>query len=813
MYKAWLRVILLTLAMLSLDLTTSINGIKSIAYADDGTAGLMPGGGRASHEDCRTVVGFELVMAAVSAGFTIIFIALPMLASSEPVSVVTAISLLAGVITTLGALVAANVRFFACTHGYVLHPVLRWEATGKYKKCKQPEPLYPGDPSSPYVCKSKEYTDESSYRWPENKAPYSDYIEVCYRYPLMPFLMFQVDKLEKREYEFGLKGDFTQKEIQENKKDDIVKMKEWFGMPGTPPCATLRRGESATIHTVTFRASETGGRLCANAVGSAGITWVTPVEIGCHARSPAPPGPMCAQSVPVEYDDKGRPSKYDHTKCFSCYISSACYSNVSLAARASFPITSVLVQCIKESLNNLVTGKCNAMVVGPVGATQTSFLGLIQQRLKSTVLAVLVLSVALFGIKMMLGHAIQGPAEYFMLLIKFALVIYFALGNGVQVYYDQLIRLSVGLSDIVLSAGGNNQVCNYETADYIKTLGGVKRDYTYLAPWDRLDCRISFYLGNGFAVGAGAASAAAIVAAATVPVFGVLLLIIPAIFAGQILIAICVAYFIFMLLLVIIWVVHLFILSLIALTIVMIFAPVFVPMVLFQATKGFFDGWLKELMAFSIYPIILFAFLSLVFSVFDKLYFQDLRFTSHIESKDVGDGKMRLIESFIPDYEKCKTHPTILACVVANMKFTEGTLILGIKVTKTGDLGDTRAIWQGFGMMGLMAFLFYHFLGVVGSMAAELSGSFRADLSQHVSSPKQSAAKIEAGASKIAGGVGAGLGKIARAAGGKGGGKDGDEGGKERVSGADSGDKGGGDKGGDSGSRGDGGGDGGSKSS
>ncbi len=751
MFSKWLRIVLLTLVLIVVDNVNLMNQASNIAYAQSSAVPL--GAGKANHPSCESAGVIVLIMSGVTAALVTLYAGYALFLAPEPISTATGVAMITAAMGALTGIVVGSAEFFACTHGFIRHPVLRWENTGGYKTCRNPEQLYPGQDNTPMVCKSGEYVDTSDYEWPKNKASYSEYVEVCHRYALVPFPVFNIGGLDDREYEFGLYGDFTEEEIKDGKKDDIINMKEWVGWPDLD-CETIKVGQIANLNGISFKAYQNGGKICVDAVGLFGGEFFlfAPV-IGCQSAPPAPPAPMCEKSVAIEFDDRGRPTKYNNTACFNCYISGSCYSQISLAARAPFPITSVVVQCIRESLENLVTGECSA-ASGQSSSGRVGFLAVVQERLKSTVMVILVLSVALFGIKMILGHAIQGPAEYFILLLKFAFVVYFSIGNGMQIYYSELIRLSTGLADLVLSASGSAQVCNYDSNDYQRDLGNGLQDYSYLAPWDRLDCRISFYLGNGFAIGAGAASAAAVIAAATLPVFGVLLLVIPCILAGQLLIAICVAFYIFMLVLTIVWMVHLFVLSLIALTIISIFAPLFVPMVLFQATKGFFDGWLKQLMAYSIYPIILFAFLSLLFSVFDHMYFKNLEFRSQITNKEVKGGT-RTVESFIPEYEQCTSGTTILACLVANIKHGDAPLILGIKVTKAEIDPQTKDIWKDFGMMGLMAFLFYHFLGVIGGMAAELSGNFRADLSQRgVNDPKQMAAKLEASVMKVADVVG-----------------------------------------------------------
>ncbi|EAL57986.1 type IV secretion system protein VirB6, partial [Wolbachia endosymbiont of Drosophila ananassae] len=80
----------------------------------------------------------------------------------------------------------------------------------------------------------------------------------------------------------------------------------------------------------------------------------------------------------------------------------------------------MIVQCIKESLDNLVAGKG-----APNGE---SFISVAQKMLKNTVTAVLVLALILFSIKAMSG-GVQRPQEMYMLIIKFALVIYFTTGS------------------------------------------------------------------------------------------------------------------------------------------------------------------------------------------------------------------------------------------------------------------------------------------------------------------------------------------------------------------------------------------------
>jgi type IV secretion system protein VirB6 len=205
--------------------------------------------------------------------------------------------------------------------------------------------------------------------------------------------------------------------------------------------------------------------------------------------------------------------------------------------------------------------------------------------------------------------------------------------NTMSHYYGELTRLSNGLSEIVLKASSESKgICNYESGrDYEYMRHGKKISYSYLAPWDRLDCRILFYLGaplDGIAgkIGTGGVATLAVLLGAA-PVLLVAGSVIGITFAGgQILVALVAIFMAILLMMVILWMCYVFILSLVALSVIIILSPLFIPMVLFQYTKGYFDGWVKELITYSLYPVILFAFLSFMFIACDKICFKVLKF-------------------------------------------------------------------------------------------------------------------------------------------------------------------------------------------
>lgn len=777
----------------------------SNAYAEDKPPKMK--GGEASFPAC----GVEGIAVAIGllASAILVFIAA---VAGGPIAWGLAI-------IVLTATVIASLGLIACLWSFVRNPVLRDEE-GNYRYCEDLTPINPADPSSFKICRSMKFEtctvkstngkgrDDAGchYSWPRNKSPYGKHIEVCFRQPLGSICVSSCrDRLDDRETDLGKYKPFGNADVT-----PLIDMKAIVG--GALTCKTLKDGESANIGIYKYTARYKEDKLCAY-VSSAEIFTS---EVGCQIRNPSPPTPMCKDSVPRCNTADGTCSSssseiiyYDNSKCFNCYISPSCYGESGLFSHAQMSMTSMVVQCVKESLNNVLIGNCN------IGEKE-GFLVLAQKRLKDAVQAIILLSIILFGLKLMLG-SLQGAHEWGLFAVKVSLIIYFTIGDGMVTYYYRLLDLSVGLSDIVQKAGGNQTICNFDTSDYnylvlkkgqnfdnsaekacyasIMANGSISsgtdlslllnsypncnpsaidtgaflaklefKDFSYLAIWDRLDCRIMFYLGSPLS-SEGILSFGTVggVVAAAAPMLLILLIPLAFLFVGQILISIVTIAYIILMILVIIWITHLFILSLIALTIVILFSPIFIPMALFQVTKNFFDGWLKEVMSYSLYPVILFAFLSLMFSVFDQLYFEDLKFKK--VASDPSSSSRRIYTFALDPSDQCKTTnaqgenrgETVLACIIQGVGFKNVTLILGINVTGGAHKdAAARVMWSKLGMMALMLFLFYHFLGILGGLAAELVGNFRADMSKHVSSPQAMAMKaVVAGKAVASGGMSA----------------------------------------------------------
>ncbi|OAM05068.1 MAG: conjugal transfer protein TraH [Wolbachia endosymbiont of Dactylopius coccus] len=828
MFKTKLSLLLVAIFLLNIDFLLSYPVFADTVSGTDKTEFVSRFNStgsfsRASNPDCKAfetaaaVAGIAIAIGAIFTGIVLIVSSAGLFTALVIVGMIAAI---VGVWKAVGALIV-------CQHSFVKHPVAR-DHDGKYKNFKlknkyadysalidknyQTEDEYfsalqkrsgkDGKQTEKEILNSTDWdvvnVDREHYYWPKNGVQYSEYIEVCHRNPLTFGNLFKTN-------DFNFRGEDGYIDFDIREKDIGYESGSWNPkVDGDLECKVLKAGQSKDIHGSTFRAVKKMGRLCVElaSVRMLGIEmtpWPQGVDMGCTELPPDPLAPMCEKSVmkfknkdgtgeyKVDLSDlinkdkdyrtiireKEKEGKifvdYDNKSCFSSYVSEACYNQAGSKSLSPIPITSMIVQCIKESLDNLVAGidSSGNLLTDKNGHAKGSFLSVAQGRLKNTVTAVLVLALILFSIKVMSG-GVRSPQEMYMLIIKFALVIYFTTGSTMSHYYGELTKLSNGLSEIVLKASSESKnICNYEAGkDYEYDRAGQKVSYSYLAPWDRLDCRILFYLGApldgiGGKIGTGGVATLAVLLGAA-PVLLVAGSVIGIIFAGgQILVALVCIFMAILLMMVILWMCYVFILSLVALSVIVILSPLFIPMVLFQHTKGYFDGWVKELITYSLYPVILFAFLSFMFIACDKIYFKNLNFKLDESYKNEQPDKSYEKKQAEISYSKkkqwfklkdgeCDKNETTLACMMQNYSFKKSS-ILG--------LFDFTYMEFGSSLIGellklcLVLFLFYHFLNVLPGMAAELAGNHRAALGSG-STPAQMVNKALSAAKAAAGGAG-----------------------------------------------------------
>lgn len=324
----------------------------------------------------------------------------------------------------------------------------------------------------------------------------------------------------------------------------------------------------------------------------------------------------------------------------NCNINTTSCSDPSkLRSKTFFPFTSRMMQCVNEVVYNVFrSGECGGSI-NPIAQFQVY--------LRNIVKVMMVLYVVLFGIKIALGGEIPKKKELFMFILKFALVIYFAVGtftpddrsgaadieqNGLEFLYKGVIAAMNSFSNMVLGNDITDKpltLCTYNPSLYGQN-GNF--DYSFLAIWDALDCRVAFYLGFASPTELGKALAHS---SALNILGGIFSYIWGALFSFNVIFLVFSVAFGVFLLSILIYLAHLYIIALIAVTIMIFMGPIFIPMALFEQTKQYFDGWLRTVLGFALQPAIIVAFIALMMSVFDGIVYNGCEFTP----SSLSDGK------------------------------------------------------------------------------------------------------------------------------------------------------------------------------
>lgn len=336
-----------------------------------------------------------------------------------------------------------------------------------------------------------------------------------------------------------------------------------------------------------------------------------------------------------------KPIKFPQPPCVKLLQKTACGGGVA-HSKGILPITSRVMECANDLFGYFFTPP-------PADAAkdcQVSSFATFQQNMKNIVRLLLILYVILFGIKVLFGEKIN-KKEIFSFLLKFALVIFFSVGN----FYDSQVSNDEHQNGLIFARNLLQSATNSFSVMVIEALQGDSIDpkgdnlcsfkdagydpkYNYLEIWDTLDCRILSYLSflppvqelENSMESSGRISRIrhGLFAHAWALLFS---------FYGMPIIIFLSVFTIFLLSLVV-SLAHLYILSMLATTVLIFFGPIFVPMALFDATQDMYEKWLKLLVGYALQPVIVLGIIVFMIITFDKIIFTDCKFTKeHFKAK------------------------------------------------------------------------------------------------------------------------------------------------------------------------------------
>jgi type IV secretory pathway VirB6-like protein len=251
-------------------------------------------------------------------------------------------------------------------------------------------------------------------------------------------------------------------------------------------------------------------------------------------------------------------------------------------------VTGPIVQCLRVAL----------VGVDGTGGVVKQLHTAIYNEVKDIVSGLIVLAIAIFGLKLALRLVKDVRAETSMFVIQVAAVWYFSEHlvdwfPDIMLALEDLLRI---VTSSLLDVSSPTLTCELATS----------AANTHMQMWNRVDCMMGVIFGFGASTGLISGLVAIIIAGATSdPTIGW------AIFSGglgvmlTLMLSVCRA-------------VYMYICCYIALIFLVAISPLVIPLILFKPTKQYFNQWRFHAIGFALQPVIIFGFLAFMIMVFNN---------------------------------------------------------------------------------------------------------------------------------------------------------------------------------------------------
>lgn len=328
-----------------------------------------------------------------------------------------------------------------------------------------------------------------------------------------------------------------------------------------------------------------------------------------------------------------------------CGSGGGCYIRAYNNSRTGIVITAPLIECIREMTARLMVSRdsCDFSDINLVmnsASRDTSALFTFQKNMHRTVSALLTIYVILFGFKVVLTRDAPPKAEWVNFVLKFIFVVYFSVGININAFngsdynrLDGMIQwafpfLLGGISAMAnwVMAASPSELCKFAASEYPDMLG-------HLSLWDSLDCRVSHYLGLDMIKTMMVENQARSHDFKNFDFFNFAIppyyyLLIPAAISGNMTLVSLALMYPLLVISVAAYLVNATVICMIGIVILGVLAPLFVPMFLFEYTKGYFESWAKLMLSFMLQPMVVVVFMVTMFSVYDFGFYGKCQYTS-----------------------------------------------------------------------------------------------------------------------------------------------------------------------------------------
>ncbi len=395
----------------------------------------------------------------------------------------------------------------------------------------------------------------------------------------------------------------------------------------------VREGVSGTmfdigiIPVLPWKVIKEKDKMCVATQSFAG--WI---PIGCKYIKEPFPVSIYADFLDVSPEGIGELEKL--TSLTTCGNMGGCYKRAYENSRATIVMTGPLIECVREMIAKLMISSAVCSfddVKNVLGSNSrvTSALFQFQKNMHKAVSAMLTLYVIMFGFRIVLSGNVPEKTELVNFGVKFLFVTYFAVGINInpgsgndldrmdgmiQWAFPFLLDGMNQLASWIINASPS-ELCKFNDIYYPDSL-------RHLQLWDSLDCRVSHYLGldamqTMLVENASRHHDFSRLDILSFPIPPYIYLLIPAVISGNwTLISLAIMYPL-LIISVGAFIVNATVVCMISIVILGVLAPLFVPMYLFNYTKGYFESWVKLLISFMLQPMVAVVFMTTMLAVYD----------------------------------------------------------------------------------------------------------------------------------------------------------------------------------------------------
>lgn len=434
-------------------------------------------------------------------------------------------------------------------------------------------------------------------------------------------------------------------------------------------------------------------------------------------------------------------------------LGNSCYDSKSMS-QSLLSFSGTAVYCVRDTLDKLFyTGsECNSgeqelffTLLNPFPAFQSA--------IKVTITAALILYVIMYGFKVILNHEYTNLNKIASFILKFVFVVYFSIGFGS--YYDShgrltsrngmtetalpmMLQLTSDFTEMIFLAGGSRSLCVYDSSKY-------QPGYEFYKVWDAIDCRIGYYLGmqllynldsSGF-LGTGATAVTSLGTSASnaanfgnpgtdgpdvlkkTGVLSFFVVMFGFFMSGNIIIVLCGMIFCIVFLSVIFYFLNIYLVSMVTLYVMAYISPIFVPMLLFERTKSYFDSWVRIVISCGLQPAIVGGFIALLLTMYDSIFYGNCEYLRHdYHQSGISFSTFELREP-ASEPEKCINSTGYkLVKYYLGQGWEKRNLII-FEIIK---ISDFLGIAMNMVYMLVYVFIFYFVLQLINEFISDLTG-------------------------------------------------------------------------------------------